>query len=137
MKKILTLGLLTLLFGAEAMARETPAARNCRINGGQPWTLDVGQVNDLQLCLLGSAQISAQALFAVMTMGQTSEAVDAYAASPIACANADGFIREREDSQGNSFSMCEFADGSALGEATLQAGKNAPQNALLSRLLGF
>lgn len=137
MKKMLLVTLLALTFAADAMAHETPAARNCRVNGGQPWALDVGLVDDLQLCVLGQAKISAQALFEAMTMGQTSEAVNAYASSPIQCGEVRGTLRVRTDTEGRGHLICGFSDGSAIGQATLLAGKSAPQNAALTRLLGL
>ncbi len=137
MKNLFALIALALTLSGSAFAHETPAARNCRVNGGQPWTLDVGQVKDLQLCLLGSAQISAQSLFAAMTMGQSSQAVHAYAVSPTACAVVGGIVTSRADTHGASFQICEFSDNSAIGNATLEAGKGAAQNRALSQLLGL
>ncbi len=137
MKKYILLALSFISFSTLALAHETPAARLCRSVGGLAWTLDVGQVNDLQFCIIGASQIAAESLRRAVEDRQWDTAVIAFSSGPMSCAQAEGEEHIRKDSNGSEFHVCEFGDGSAIGVDTLESGKNSPKNTTLSAILGF
>ena len=129
---------LSLSFNAFA---EAPFARTCRIEGGQPWTVDLHTKNDLMLCVFNGAAVGA-AEFAVYKWGKgQGESLKVFLGqnsqlnANSVCADLNADQRISKDSEGNSWSLCVFADGSVVESNTLAGGVSSPQNEALVQAL--
>ncbi len=127
---------------AEA-ARQGPAARNCRISGGQLWVLNTGAVDELEVCIFGAAMISSDSLYNFTVLGTNNNAVHEYLKNrsnyggvpESFCNKVGGYVSAMTDASSNLYSICRFSDGSAVEVNTLAAGYNTARNSDLTNVI--
>lgn len=131
-----------------ANAGRTPAARVCQIAEGQNWFVASHPERttlDLHLCLFGEAAVEGVTFLLNQTREARPQAIRAFflnighcslerrrsCESPTAkCEFLGGSVVESRDTQGKTWSICSFPDGSAMEAGTLHRGPQAPENAL-------
>lgn len=133
------------IFSATGMAQSytsfapkayTPAQRNCRIAGGMPWVLNVGAVNDLELCIFGTAMIGSEALYNYTVLKMSPLAVSNYLNEDDAsCDGLGGRELKMKDSDQAEYKICVFSDKSAIESNTLARGQKSSENAALTNAL--
>ncbi len=123
-----------------AEAGQSPAARNCRIAGGQTWLLNVGSSDDLELCIFGKAMISSETLYNYSVLGTGGRAIQVYLQNKNGskldaesyCQKNAGKILFLPDSEDCMYSICKFSDNSSMDAYTIVRGVNAAENLELS-----
>ena len=118
-----------------SFAREPYFARQCRLSGGQFWTVDIPE-DKIGLCLLGEAVILSDTLD-LHQEGQMQKAVNAYLLNQNKnnCQSYGAQSVIGIDSEAQRFELCRFNDGSAIGLETLMAGSAAIENNQLNQAL--
>jgi hypothetical protein len=131
---------LQLGFSGAALA-ETPYARTCRIAGGQAWTVNFSETNDLTLCRFGTAAIGAPE-FAQFKWSQIkSKSIESVLDSApsegggVTCSQFQSQYKIATDLDRRTWGLCMFSDGSAVEVKTLARGTNDPANAFLVEAL--
>lgn len=111
-----------------------PMMRVCRLSEGQFWIVqNVADGKDIPLCVLGSAAIGAETLMQYSFKNSVPHAVNYYKRGGQTCVGTTRL--EAKDSEGQSWRLCRFADGSIIERTTLEAGVGAPENAALNQAL--
>lgn len=125
-----TLALSTALAASLAWAGN-PLIQTCQRAGGIFRVLAPGLVEDLPVCVFGSAVIGAHELQNHKS-GCSNEAVDTFLSSG---ASSSGTPCEDNNAEELSKGLCKFSDGSLIGKSTLAQGAETPANASLIRAL--
>lgn len=122
-----------LVLGAQASA-EPAYARTCRISGGQYWAVSMNSRFDTPLCVFGMAAIGAGD-FAEYKWGQnTAHSLRSFLKQRSSlptngvCDLVGAAYRTATDSEGGSWGLCRFVDGSVIEIHTLARGMNNSQN---------
>lgn len=131
--------ILVLSFNASA---ETPYARQCRISGGQQWTVSIDSPFDTTLCLFDTAAIGA-AEFAQYKWGQGEQmSLKSFLAQQTpknpttsTCDSVGASYKTATDSNNTTWELCKFMDGSVIEVGTLAGGVNSPENIDLVKAL--
>ena len=134
---MMILGLCT----ASSAQAETPYARECRLSGGQQWSLNMETQFDTTLCLFGSAAVGIAEL-AQYKWGQgLALSLKAFlkqtsSRNPVGlCDIVGAAYRPAKDTDGSVWELCQFPDGSIVELNTLAGGVNDPYNAALVEAL--
>ena len=120
---------------------ESAYARTCRIGGGLAWSVDVDSQFDTTLCLFDRAAVGA-AEFAEYKWGHgLGQSLTAFlnqgsVLNPQGLCDVVGAAhRLAKDSNGKTWELCKFVDGSVVELNTLATGANDPANAALVQAL--
>ncbi|HWU43605.1 MAG TPA: hypothetical protein VN132_09215 [Bdellovibrio sp.] len=142
----LTLSFLSLGFLAtevRAAGNSNPLIRFCHGAGGDFWAPEneTGD-NDYPLCLFGQAAIGADALLKFKTKNESSQSIDAYKSGAYSrssvdevCADAGSDSVQGTDSNGQTFTICNFRDGSLIEANTLIDGPGSSETRKLDQAL--
>jgi hypothetical protein len=129
-----------MVLGFNASA-ESAYARTCRIAGGQQWAVSMDSEFDTSLCLFNQAAVGA-AEFAQYKWGQglgqslkTFLNQDSHLNVHGVCDVVGAAHRVATDTEGATWELCKFVDGSVVEAKTLAAGVNDPVNADLVNAL--
>lgn len=120
-------------------AGSNPWLRTCRIDQGIFWVLQ-GQ-EEYSMCFFDQAAVGAEAFFTFKTGSGDSLAIQAYrgqnqsSSTDQVCENAGAELVQGTDTQGQSFNLCKFTDGSLIEVGTLALGPGSAQTQKLDRAL--
>ena len=131
MVRILLLAGMIIFAGVSSFAaNNNPWMRACRIEAGQFWVLKAGS-EEYSMCFFGESAVGAEALFQFKSKSATPEAVVAYknrnasSARGGICGSFDAEVLQGKDTDGQTFNVCKFSDGSLIEETTLWLGPGA------------
>ncbi|MFS4459978.1 hypothetical protein [Bdellovibrio sp. HCB2-146] len=112
--------------------------RTCVRLGGQFWAPQKeDKTDDLPLCFFGAAGIGAHALLSFRTGQGPYQAIRVYkTTSGKTCEHAGAVTVRGQDTNGQTFEVCEFRDGSLIERNTLLRGLGSGANAGLDQVLG-
>lgn len=130
MRILLLAGMIIFAGVSSFAANNNPWMRACRIEAGQFWVLKAGTVQ-YSMCFFDDSAIGAETLFLFKSNAGVSEAVLAYknrnasAARGGICGSFDAEAIQGKDTEGQTFNICKFSDGSLMEETTLWLGPGA------------
>ncbi len=129
--------LLTLPLAASAANNKNPLMRICRQAQGQFWVVQ-GPHSDHPLCVFGRAAIGAKAFLSFKTGDGSSQAISVYKAGRRGDCGIHGAATVQAwDTDGQSWQLCEFLDGSVIERSTLQKAWGHSDNHRLDRALSL
>lgn len=132
MMRILLLTLVIGLSSATAMA-SNPMIRACTIAEGTFWVLEGGQ--EYPMCFFDNAGLGALEFFKFKSNQGVSLAIQAYKAGSSSCQSAGAVQVQGSDSNGQTFQLCQFSDGSLVVASTLATGPGSAATAKLDQAL--
>lgn len=140
MKTAMIFAFATMVLSFNAFA-ETPYARTCRIAGGQQWAVDMISKQDTVLCVFGDAAVGAAEFanykwdnslsLSLVTFLQQKSQLGLQGV----CETFGAYQMNAKDSDGRTWSLCQFKDGTIVEAQTLARGVNDPANASLVKAL--
>lgn len=115
-------------------AAEPAYARTCRIHGGVYWSVSMNSRFDTPLCVFGEAAIGAPE-FAEYKWGRGAgmslrSFLKQQTPLPLqgVCDRVGAAYRTAQDSEGSTWELCRFVDGSVIETRTLARGLSAQSN---------
>lgn len=124
-----------------AASAETPYARECRLAGGQQWSVSVDTKFDTTLCMFGNAAIGIEELAQYKWGNGQALSIKTFLKAPHRTSNnglcdiVGAAYITGEDTDHQTWELCRFPDNSVIELNTLADGVSAHDNAGLLRAL--